>query len=204
MNTLLEYCQAGQPVDIPDGQLIFSPGDACSSFLIVCDGAVRVEQTNSAGRTVVLYRVGKGDSCVLTTTCLLSDRPYSGFGYAEGPVKAVAISHGTFRSLIQTDAAFQALVFQSFAERVGELTTVIDDLLEHRTDLRLARWLSQQTGQTLAMTQADIAQELGTAREVVSRALKAFESRGWIGLSRGNVAINDKAALNQHSRSERL
>lgn len=198
MAGLQDYVSDGKQVSVPDGTLIFAPGDDSQAFLIVTSGAVRVEQTNNAGRTVVLYRVEAGDSCVLTTTCLLSDRPYSGFGYAEGDVRAIAIPPVRFRTLLQTDSVFQDLVFRGFAARVGELTGVIDDLLEHRTDLRLARWIANRRDGSIRMTQHEIAQELGTAREVVSRALKAFEDRGWIKIARGNISILDHEALRAH------
>lgn len=201
MTKLQDYTTAGDAMSVPDGTLIFAPGDDSRGFLIVTQGTVRVEQTNSAGRTVVLYRVQAGDSCVLTTTCLLSDRPYSGFGYAEGAVQAVAISPTRFRSLLRSDVQFQGLVFQGFAARVGELTDVIDDLLEHRTDLRLARWLASQPEDEIERKQNEIAQELGTAREVVSRALKAFEEPGWITVGRGRITILDRAALLRHGNS---
>lgn len=202
MKTLRDYSAKGRPLTVPDGTRMFAPGDDSSAFVIVTHGAVRVEQTNSAGRTIVLYRVAAGESCVLTTTCLLSDRPYSGYGYAEGEVKGIAIPPAAFRQLMQSDPAFQALVFQSFAARIGALTDVIDDLLEHRTDLRLARWLATRPDRTLHMTQAEIAQELGTAREVVSRALKAFEARGWITLRRGAITLDAPAALKSHGLSD--
>lgn len=201
MSKLEDYIGEGDALSVPDGSLIFAPGDESRAFLIVTHGAVRVEQTNIAGRTVVLYRVEVGDSCVLTTTCLLSDRPYSGYGYAEGEVKAVAISPAKFRKLLQTDPLFQEVVFQGFAARVGELTDVIDDLLEHRTDLRLARWIAKLPGDEVNMKQVEIAQELGTAREVVSRTLKAFEDKGWIKVGRGKVSILDRSALGNHGIS---
>lgn len=193
--TIGGYIEQGDRLQIADGSLIFSPGDATSAFLIVTKGAVRVEQTNSAGRTIVLYRVQAGESCVLTTSCLISNRPYSGFGYAEGAVEAAAIPLPRFRALLHSDPQFQDLVFAGFADRVGELTNVIDELLEHRTDLRLARWLAQKTGPEIVMTQQDIAQELGTAREVVSRALRVFETKGWVEVGRGSVRIVDAQAL---------
>lgn len=199
MTTLDSYIAAGQSISFADGALIFAPGDESRAFLIVTRGTVRVEQTNAAGRTVVLYRVITGESCVLTTTCLLSDRPYSGYGYAEGAVTATAIPPARFRSLMQTDPAFQALVFQGFATRVGELTDVIDDLLVHRTDLRLARWIASRPPGDIIMKQADIAQELGTAREVVSRALGVFEHHGWIKTGRGKITVLNRAALHNHS-----
>jgi len=69
MTTLQDYTADGEILSVPDKTLIFSPGDESHAFLIVTQGAVRVEQTNSSGRTIVLYRVVSGDSCVLTTTC---------------------------------------------------------------------------------------------------------------------------------------
>lgn len=193
-----DYFAQGRSMTVPDGTCIFQPGDDTSAFLIVKAGTVRVEQTNSAGRTVVLYRVEAGDSCVLTTACLLARKPYSGYGYAEGTMTGVSIATDRFRLLLSSDAHFQELVFRGFAARVGELTDVIDDLLEHRTDLRLARWLGARSTPHLRMTQQEIAQELGTAREVVSRTLKSFEMRGWIELGRGSVTISDARALKRH------
>lgn len=204
MKNLEDYIGEGDVVSVPDGTLIFAPGDPSTAFLIVTSGAVRVEQTNSAGRTMVLYRVGPGDSCVLTTTCLLSDRPYSGFGYADGDVKAIAISAAKFHALLKTDPVFQDLVFQTFANRIGELTDVIDDLLEHRTDLRLARWIAKNPEQTINKKQHEIAQELGTAREVVSRALKAFEEFKWIKIGRGTVLVLDREALQRHGNQTNM
>ncbi|MEM9341665.1 MAG: Crp/Fnr family transcriptional regulator [Pseudomonadota bacterium] len=201
MTELAEYIAKGEALAVPDGTCLFRPGDEGRAFLIVTEGAVRVEQTNSAGRTIVLYRVEAGDSCVLTTTCLLSGKPYSGYGYAEGQVRAAAISAERFRALLRSDPGFQELVFRGFAARVGELTDVIDELLEHRTDLRLARWLAARGTVDIQMTQQEMAQELGTVREVVSRALKSFEARGWIALGRGIVTVRNPSALLDHGNS---
>jgi len=148
-DTLNRFIGEGTPIEVSDGTCLFQPGDQSQAFLIVVDGTVRVEQTNTAGRTIVLYRVEAGESCMLTTTCLLSDRTYPGYGYAEGNV----------------------IVFRGFATRVSGLTDVIDDLLLYRTDLKLARWLARQSESAVDRTQQEIAQEIGTAREVVSRRL---------------------------------
>ena len=199
-----DYHAHGSQMTVPNGTCIFKPGDDTSAFLLVTSGTVRVEQTNSSGRTVVLYRVETGDSCVLTTACLLAGKPYSGYGYAEGEMTGVAIPAERFRTLLTTDARFQELVFRGFAARVGELTDVIDDLLEHRTDLRLARWLSVRGSTEIHMTQQEVAQELGTAREVVSRTLKSFETRGWIKLGRRSLTVTDAQALAQHGQAHEL
>ncbi len=195
---LTNYQAEGVLLSVANGTLIFAPGDKSRAFLIVTKGVVRVEQTNAAGRTVVLYRVEAGDSCVLTTTCLLSDRPYSGFGYSEGEVEAIAIAPDTFRRLLRNDSAFQELVFKGFSARVGELTDVTDELLEHRTDLRLARWIAARPTCVINMKQAEVAQELGTAREVISRALKTFEDHGWVNVGRGQITVVNRDALRVH------
>lgn len=202
--SLTEYRSEGDRVVAPDGACLFQPGDDSAAYLIVLRGTVRVEQTNSAGRTVVLYRVPTGDSCVLTTTGLLSGRPYSGYGYAEGALEATAIPARRFQELLAKDARFRELVFRNLAHRVGELTDVIDELLLHRTDQRLARWLARQPGPLLTLTHEDIAQELGTAREVVSRTLKSFERNGWIELGRGKITLCDSAALRTYGAHEPL
>ena len=199
---LTDYIGNGQQISAPDGACLFQPGDDTRGFLIVTGGTVRVEHATPAGRTVTLYRVHAGDSCVLTTTCLLSARSYSGFGYAEGAVTAVAIPAERFRQLLSHDAGFQEVVFRGFAQRVGELTDVIDTLLVHRTDLRIAHWLGTRPDTDLYLTHEDIAQELGTVREVVSRCLKSFERKGWITTARGHVRLHDRAAMTRHAQSK--
>jgi len=93
-------------------------------------------------------------------------------------------------------------VFATFSERLIELTQVIDELLLHRVDQKLAQWLCKNADDTrISATHQSIAQELGTAREVVSRTLKDFERRGWVTLARGTVQIADQAALDRHGRS---
>lgn len=200
--SLSDYIAKGDVMEAEDGTCLFQPGDESRAFFIVTEGRVRVEQTNPQGRTVVLYRVEAGDSCVLTTTCLLFNKPYAGYGYAEGKIRASAIPADRFRSLLSTDSGFQELAFRGFAQRVGELTDVIDALLLHRTDLKLARWLADQTATEIQLTQQEIAQELGTAREVISRSLKSFEREGWIDLGRGEVKIRNREALKNHGHSD--
>jgi CRP/FNR family transcriptional regulator len=196
-----DYAAQGSTINAPDGACLFQPGDESRAFLIVTKGHVRVEQTNSEGRTMVLYRVHEGESCVMTTSCLMGSRPYSGYGYAEGPVTALAIGADAFRRLLRDDAAFRDMVFEGFTRRLGELTDVIDALLLHRTDLRLAAWLAARGAGLCEMTQQDIAQELGTAREVVSRTLKSFEREGWLVLGRGRLEVTDPGALAAYTKS---
>lgn len=193
------YAAKGEAISVPDGTCLFQPGDESRAFLVVKSGTVRVEQTNAEGRTVVLYRVEAGQSCVLTTSSLLTARPYSGYGYAEGPVEAASLGANRFRALYTEDASFRDLVLTAVVERVGELTDVIDALLLHRTDTRLAAWLAKRGAGEHALTQQEIAQEIGTAREVVSRALRSFEREGWLTVGRGKLHVQNPEALRSYA-----
>lgn len=193
-------------VSAPDGTCLFSPGSSAESFLIVLSGAVRLEQTAISGRSIVLYRVMPGESCVMTTSCLLSGAPYGSFGYAEGQLDALALGQNAFRALLSEDAAFMAAVFSVFSERLVELTHVIDELLLHRVDQKLATWLANQWqhGKAIAVTHQALAQELGTAREVVSRTLKDFERRNWVSLARGAITVLSVVDLARFGKSTPL
>ena len=181
---------------LPDGCRVFAPGDRSEGFILVLRGTVRVEHTGSSGRSVVLYRVGPGDSCVMTTSCLLSGAVYEAYGYTEGEVEALALPAAAFRRLIEEDATFRDLALGTFSRRLIELVEVIDELLLHRVDLRVAGWLAERAAVgTIPTTHQAIAAELGTAREVVSRILKEFERRGWLTLTRGAIELHDPAAL---------
>ncbi|MBK0398459.1 Crp/Fnr family transcriptional regulator [Limibaculum sp. M0105] len=184
-------------VRVHDGHRLFGPGDRSENFLIALSGAVRVEHMGPSGRSVVLYRVAPGESCVMTTSCLLSGAAYEAYGYAEGEVEAIAVPAVAFRELVEQEAAFRDLALSVFSQRIIELVDVIDELLLHRVDLRLASWLADRApaGGVIAATHQSIASELGTAREVVSRILKEFERRGWLKLTRGEIRVADPGSL---------
>ena len=189
-----------------DGAALFAPGDASDSYLVPLSGRVRVEQTALSGRTVVLYRIEAGEGCVMTTSCLLSGRDYSAWGYAEGDVTALALGANAFHDLLDRDATFRAAVLGALSDRLVELTGVIDDLLVARVDVKLARWLARTVGgaipPVIETTHDRVAAEIGSVREVVSRLLKDFERRGWVLLGRGRIEVRDADALAHLSRSD--
>ena len=188
---------------LPDGVRVFAPGDRSEGFILLLRGSVRVEYTGASGRSVVLYRVGPGDSCVMTTSCLLSGAVYEAYGWTEGEVEALALPAAAFRRLIEEDATFRDLALGTFSRRLIELVEVIDELLLHRVDLRVAGWLAERAAdRTIATTHQAIAGELGTAREVVSRILKEFERRGWLALNRGAIELRDPEALRRFAEQE--
>lgn len=188
---------AAQHLRVPPGTTVFHTGDPCRNYLLVIDGSVRVQQTAPNGREIVLYRVGPGESCVLTTSCLLATSGYAAEGITEDEVEAVAIPAPDFHRAVAESPGFRQFVFDGFGQRLAELMTLIEEVAFGRLDARLAQRLLRLAGEAdrVETTHQQLATEIGSAREVVSRQLKEFERRGWVALGRGHVDLRDRRAL---------
>ena len=184
-------------VTVREGSVIFGPGKSPENLLLLLEGRVRVQQVSEAGREIVLYRVEAGQSCVLTTACLLAHEGYSAEGIAETDVRAVAIPRTVFDDLIAQSVTFRTFIFTAYSKRITDLFQIIEDIAFQRVDIRLAQKLldlERGTGQIKA-THQQLAAELGTAREVISRQLGEFQRRGWIKQSRGSVELVEPDGL---------
>lgn len=184
-------------ISVPAGQVLFGPGNLPADMLLLLEGTVRVHHTSESGREIVLYRVDSGQSCVMTAACLLAHEAYSAEGVAETDVRAAAIPAAVFDRLIATAPAFRDFVFATYARRIIDLFRVIDDVAFGRIDVRLAQRLDAlaQDGGDVRSTHQQLATELGTAREVVSRQLTEFQRRGWIAQGRGTITITDRPSI---------
>lgn len=191
--------ETSKVVSLPAGTRIFGPGQAPEAYLLLLEGTVRVQQVSDAGREIVLYRVSAGESCALTTACLMGYEEYQAEGIAETDVEAVAIPRATFDELIAKSAAFRRFVFTAFSVRVTNLFRIIEEVAFARIDVRLAQRLIELAGEKghIDLTHQQLAAELGTAREVISRQLNEFQRRGWIATSRGAIDISRPDALRQ-------
>jgi CRP/FNR family transcriptional regulator len=184
-------------VTVREGSVIFGPGKSPENLLLLLEGRVRVQQVSEAGREIVLYRVEAGQSCVLTTACLLAHEGYSAEGIAETDLRAVAIPRTVFDDLIAQSVTFRTFIFTAYSKRITDLFQIIEDIAFQRVDIRLAQKLldlERGTGQIKA-THQQLAAELGTAREVISRQLGEFQRRGWIRQSRGSVELVEPDGL---------
>ena len=117
--------QHSSVLSVPKGTVVFTPGDKPDSLLLLLDGVVRVQQLSKDGREIVLYRVRAGESCVLTTACLLAFEEYSAEGIAETEVEAAAIPVALFDELISGSKYFRQFVFSTYSQRITELMHVI-------------------------------------------------------------------------------
>jgi CRP/FNR family transcriptional regulator, anaerobic regulatory protein len=187
---------------LPAGAPLFAPGQPCTHFVFVRAGRVRVHQLGADGGELVLYRLGAGQICILTTASLLGAADYGAFATVEAPVAATAVPARTFHDAMGGSAIFRGFVFAAHAARMSELLRVIQHVAFDSIESRLAARLLLLAGEggRVAITHQQLAAEIGTAREVVSRQLKSFEGRGWVTLARGTVALRRPQALRTAAR----
>lgn len=186
---------AAQPLAAPAGAVLFHPGDPCGGFVMLGTGTVRVDLVAEDGHALLLYRVAPGEACLLTTACLFSGEGYAAEGRAETAVEGLLLPRAAFDTLIAESAPFRAFVLAGFGQRFAALMARIDALSFRSVDRRLAEALLARGGAQIDATQAELAVEVGTAREVVTRRLAAFARDGLVALGRGTVTLLDRAAL---------
>ena len=190
-----QLLKQAQEVKLPAEHYIFHQGESCNFFAFVFNGSIRVQKVAENGRELVLYRVGQGETCILTTAAILSHDAYSAEAITEAPVHALLFPATPFRQALLACAPLQSFVFRNFQHRIADLLSLIDSITFQRIDQRLARWLIKTDLNLITMTHQEIARELGSAREVVSRTLKEFERKQWLKLSRGSIEIVDQKQL---------
>lgn len=195
-NDRARLVERGRRVEVPAGTVVFTPGVPCGVYLLVLDGSVRVQMIADTGREIVLYRVRRGESCVLTTAALVGDEAYAAEGIVEAPTAAITVPRPVFDELLATSDVFRRFVFAGFGRRVAEILATMQSAVFHRVDARLARLLLAAPA-PLTATHRELAAELGSAREVVSRHLKAFERRGLVRLKRGGIELVDRIGLDR-------
>ena len=189
-------------VHLDAGAYFLREGDSCEELAIVATGRIRVFKLGETGHEITLYHVGPGELCPLNVACILSDRPVPAMARIEEEVEAVVVPASRFRRWIAEHEALRTFVFEMFSARLGEVMSLVEEVSFRRMDQRLARYLDScftQAGQggSVDRTHAEIAADLGTAREVVSRLLKEFERLGAISLSRGRITLRNSDLLRE-------
>ena len=190
-------------VHLQEGAQVFGPANVPDSLFFLYDGRIRVSQHSDGGREIVLYRVDAGESCVLTTACMLAEEAYNAEGFAEADIIAIVLPKPAFDQLVAEEEAFRNFVFAAYSRRLIDLLRVVDDVAFGHMDVRLADRLLTLANdrKEISVTHQQLAHELGTAREVVSRVLSDFQKRQMIAQSRGRVVLTDKAALRRLAAS---
>lgn len=187
---------------LPAATTVFEEGDVCSAFAILAQGQVRVFKIGETGREITLYRFARGESCILTASCILSERQFPAIATVEEQVEAFVVAHTTFQQWVDTFPPWRDYVFQLLSRRLASVMAIIDEVAFRRMDVRIAEFLVRQStrdGATLTLTHQQIAAELGSSREVVSRILADFAANGSVQVTRGSIAILDLPSLEQRA-----
>lgn len=183
--------------NIKAGTILFSPGQECFGFVALKKGSIKVTLTSAGGREIVLYHVHPGEICLQTFGCLTTGTNYSAFGVAEQDLVLEIITPSKFQELLASDREFRQSIFNSVATRFSDFEKLVENIALSSVEMRLARALIRLVDekQFVAMTHDSLANEIGSAREVVSRQLSKFAKAGLIEMSRGKIKITNPKKL---------
>lgn len=180
-------------------------GDACQNFLLLSEGSLRVHEVSENGREILLYRVKPGDICVLALTSMVDGVPYGAEATTESPITGLSLSQEQFQAALAGSTGFRNFVLSTMARRLREVMGRVEEIAFRRLDSRLACTLYQlfdlEDSNRISVTHQELAKELGTSREVMSRLLKEFEQeRSCIKLHRGAIELTSRETLAEYAK----
>jgi CRP/FNR family transcriptional regulator len=177
---------------------ICDEGQQCAHLALVLEGVGRVFKLSPNGREITLYRIYPGQSCVLTASCIMSRNAFPAMAVSETPVQALLVPPERVRSWFCQETAWRDFVFGLLSHRLGDIIAVVEEVAFKRIDLRLAEQMMralERGERVLHKTHQELAADVGSSREVVSRILREFSERGLIRSRRGEIEILDAAAI---------
>ncbi|MDA8440782.1 MAG: Crp/Fnr family transcriptional regulator [Peptococcaceae bacterium] len=180
------------PVKLSAGACAFCEGSASASIPLLLKGTIKVMKTAKSGREVLLYRVKPGQTCIIMLSSALGDIPYPATAIVEQDVETLMIPVELYQHWLKHNAAVQSFTYQSLALRLSSVMALVEEIVFKRIDIRLMRFLLEHTSDrqaVLYLTHEELAAELGTAREVVSRLLKNMEGEHLLTLARGKIML---------------
>ncbi len=192
-----EFQQTAFFARIPAGRDVFVEGDRTDALALLLSGMVRVYKIGETGREITLYRFGLGESCILTANAILSQQSFPAIATVEQEAEAVMIPADAFRDWVRRYDLWREFVFDLLSQRLASVMAVVEEVAFRRMDTRLAAFLlgRSRTQNPFRITHQEIAAELGSSREVISRLLEDFASRGLIRPARGAIEVLDAESL---------
>jgi len=189
-----ELLRGAQLLRAPAGAILFDAKQPCRGFPLLLEGSVRVAKAAPNGREIVLYRVDPGEGCILSGGCLLGHTDYSATGIAESDVVLLSIPPAQFNALMLECEPFRSFIFGMYGSRLAEVMELVEEVAFRKLDSRLAQLLIHR-GPVIEATHQNLADDLGSVREIVSRLLRSFEQRGWVKLERERISVLDPKSL---------
>lgn len=179
------------------GETLFREGERATHFAALGSGSLRVFRVGATGRQITLYHVRPQETSLVGMLSVLLGRPLIATAQAEVASEVMVVPAATVREWVDASEALRRYIFETMTRALIDVTSLLEDIAFRNIESRLAVILLQHADdeQQIRMRHDDIAAELGTAREVVSRLLEGFERQGIIGLSRGRIVVRDAGAL---------
>lgn len=194
---LREFQDTASFARIPEGRDVFIEGDHVDAIALLISGVVRVYKIGETGREITLYRFGNGESCILTANAILSQENFPAVATVEKEAEAVMIPADAFREWVRHYDLWREFVFDLLSHRLSSVMAIVEEVAFHRMDARLASLLSERGRRSdlIRITHQEIAAELGSSREVISRILEDFSAQEIVEVSRGSIKILDSETL---------
>lgn len=198
---LREFLHIATYARIPAGRDVFVEGDNADAIALLLSGVVRVYKIGETGREITLYRFGLGESCILTANAILSQQTFPAIATVEQDAEALLIPADAFRDWVRRYDVWREFLFDLLSQRLAALMAVVDEVVFRRLDTRLAAFLLNRAAaqNPLRITQQEIAAELGSSREVISRLIQDFIAEGIVQAGRGMIEVLDFKALKSRS-----
>ena len=196
-----EFQQAATLARIPAGKDVFVEGDRVQAIALLISGVVRVYKIGATGREITLYRFGLGESCILTANAILSKQSFPAIATVEKDAEAVLIPSDIFRDWVNRYDLWRGFVFDLLSQRLSNVMAIVDEVAFRRMDVRVASLIGTRcrVQNPMRITHQEIAAELGSSREVISRILEDFAARGDIRSGRGEIEVLDFESLESRS-----
>jgi CRP/FNR family transcriptional regulator len=178
--------------------VLMRDGEQCNAVPFVISGSIRIYRTAESGREITLYRIGKGQSCIFSSGCIGEVIKFPATAVVETETAAAFMSAMMVNRLFERSSSFRSFILQQFTSRMADIMELVEEVAFQHVDQRLQEWLADHCparglpvgeGQAVKVTHQELADHIGTSREVVSRILKDWEDRSLVELSRGNIRL---------------
>lgn len=189
-------------VHLEAGSQLAQEGSQCEHLALILNGTVRVYKLAENGRELTLYRIGAGESCVLNTSCVLGMGHFPALARIETDARVLIVQATDARSWLTSSPEWRHFVFGLIAKRLTEVIALVEEVAFRKMDQRLCVFLVENAQDLkIRHTHQELADELGTAREVISRLLKNFADNGWLHQQRKEIILSDLIALEGYAHN---
>jgi CRP/FNR family transcriptional regulator len=177
-------------IEIDPGEIILKEREFIKVIPLVLEGSIKLRKLDLTGREIIFYHIEPGESCILSITSCLNEKESQAEAIVQKRTRMIVVEAGEVRAWMNQFPSWRKFVVKLYYERMAELMTLLDSVIFKSVDDRLIRYLKDKAvDKEIEITHQQLASELGTAREVISRLLKQMERDEYISLERGKIKI---------------